>query len=133
MLPNEDRHTSFGRLLRNYSLDELPELFNVLFGDMSLIGPRPLLVEYLELYNDFQFRRHEVKPGITGWAQINGRNNITWDEKFAFDIWYIDNLTFLLDLKVIIRTIIKVFKKEGIQYYNNTDTNKFTGNEEKKA
>lgn len=114
LLPPKKRITSFGRMLRASSLDELPQLINVLKGEMSLIGPRPLRVEYLPLYNDFQRRRHDVKPGITGWAQVNGRNALTWEQKFEFDVFYVDNLSFKLDLKIIFLTIKKVLKKEGV-------------------
>lgn len=114
MLPDERRLTSFGRWLRSTSLDELPVLFNVLKGDMSLVGPRPLLMEYLDRYTPEQARRHEVKPGITGWAQINGRNAISWEEKFALDVWYVDNWSLLLDFRIIFLTILKVLKHEGI-------------------
>ncbi|MCG9690011.1 sugar transferase, partial [Vibrio tubiashii] len=113
-LPDSERMTSFGVKLRNTSLDELPELWNVLKGDMSLVGPRPLLMQYLPLYNEQQARRHEEKPGVTGWAQINGRNAISWDDKFKLDVWYVDNRTFWLDIKIIFLTIKKVFVKEGI-------------------
>lgn len=111
---DSERLTSLGRILRKTSLDELPELFNVLRGDMSLVGPRPLLMEYLPRYSSEQARRHEVKPGITGWAQVNGRNAITWEEKFNLDVWYVDNRSFLLDMKILWMTFIKVFKQEGI-------------------
>jgi len=113
-LPDEKRITRFGRFLRSTSLDELPELFNVLKGDMSLVGPRPLLMQYLGRYTPEQARRHEVRPGITGWAQVNGRNAITWEEKFALDVWYVDHQTFRLDLKILLRTMAKVFSREGI-------------------
>jgi lipopolysaccharide/colanic/teichoic acid biosynthesis glycosyltransferase len=113
-LPDTERLTAFGRFLRNSSLDELPELWNVLKGDMSLVGPRPLLVQYLDRYTPEQARRHEVKPGLTGWAQINGRNAITWEEKFALDVWYVDNRSFWLDLKILAMTAWKVLKREGI-------------------
>ncbi len=113
-LPDEKRLTDIGKFLRKLSLDEIPELWNVLKGEMSLVGPRPLLVEYLNRYTPEQARRHEVKPGITGWAQVNGRNAITWEEKFKYDIWYIDNWSLWLDIKVIFMTIIKVIKGEGI-------------------
>ncbi len=112
--PDEQRLAKFGKFLRSTSLDELPELLNVLKGDMSLVGPRPLLTEYLPLYSTEQARRHEVKPGITGWAQVNGRNAITWEEKFKFDVWYVDNLSFWLDFKIILLTLYKVFRREGI-------------------
>jgi len=114
LLPEAERLTRFGKWLRSTSLDELPELWNVLKGDMSLVGPRPLLMQYLDRYTPEQARRHEVKPGITGWAQVNGRNAITWEEKFALDVWYVDNCSFLLDLKIILLTIIKVIKRQGI-------------------
>lgn len=114
LLPDEKRITKFGKFLRSTSLDEIPELINVLKGDMSLVGPRPLLMEYLPFYNEYQFRRHEVKPGITGWAQIKGRNLLTWEEKFKLDIWYVDNWNILLDFKIILITIFKVLKREGI-------------------
>ena len=127
LLPNEERHTRFGGFLRSTSLDELPELINVLKGDMSLIGPRPLLMQYLPLYNKEQARRHEVKPGITGWAQVNGRNAISWEEKFAHDVWYVDNLSFLLDLKIIFLTIRSVFRREGINQSEQTTMEPFKG------
>jgi len=114
LLPDEKRITRVGRLLRSTSIDELPELFNVLKGDMSLVGPRPLLPEYLPFYNSTQARRHEVKPGITGWAQINGRNLISWDKKFEYDVWYVDHRSFWLDLWILLVTIVKVIKREGI-------------------
>lgn len=114
LLPDEERITPFGQMLRRYSLDELPQLFNVLKGDVSLVGPRPLLMEYLPLYNEQQRRRHDVKPGITGWAQINGRNGINWEEKFDLDIWYIDHYSFLLDIKIILLTVLKLFDSKGI-------------------
>ena len=128
MLPDVERLTSFGRFVRKTSMDEIPQLLNVLKGDMSIVGPRPLLVEYLPLYNDFQKRRHEMKPGITGWAQVNGRNAIDWEQKFKLDIYYVDHCSFLLDLKIIFMTIEKVFKSEGIsqdgqatmEYFNGT-------------
>ncbi|WP_396150133.1 sugar transferase [Flavobacterium sp.] len=114
LLPDADRLTTVGRFVRKTSLDELPQLLNVLKGDMSLIGPRPLLTHYLHLYNDFQNRRHEVKPGITGWAQVNGRNAISWDKKFEYDVWYVDHVSFGLDIKILIKTVLKVVKSEGI-------------------
>ncbi len=114
LLPDEKRLTKLGRFLRNTSLDELPELWNVLKGDMSLVGPRPLLPEYLLHYTKEQMRRHEVKPGITGWAQVNGRNLLNWDEKFKYDVWYVDNISFWLDMKILFLTIFKVLKREGI-------------------
>ena len=118
LLPDHIRLTKFGRLLRSSSLDELPELFNIIKGDMSIIGPRPLLVQYLPLYNDRQKKRHDVRPGLTGFAQINGRNSISWEDKFELDVYYIENLDFLLDVKIFWMTIIKVIKREGI----NSDT-----------
>lgn len=128
LLPDERRLTKIGQLIRKTSLDELPQLINVLKGDMSLIGPRPLLPEYLPLYNYTQNRRHEVKPGITGWAQVNGRNSISWGQKFELDVWYVDNLSFLLDCKIIYLTIIKVFNREGITAKNSVSTEPFKGN-----
>ncbi|MFD2189710.1 sugar transferase [Pistricoccus aurantiacus] len=127
-LPNEQRLTSFGRFLRSTSLDELPELWNVLKGDMSLVGPRPLLMEYLPLYDSHQARRHEVKPGVTGWAQVNGRNAISWQKKFDLDVWYVDHQTFWLDLKILLLTVKKVFVRDGINHSDNTTMPKFTGN-----
>jgi lipopolysaccharide/colanic/teichoic acid biosynthesis glycosyltransferase len=114
LLPDSKRLTRMGKFIRKTSLDEIPQLLNVIKGDMSLIGPRPLLVEYLPLYNNYQKRRHEVKPGITGWAQVNGRNAISWEMKFEYDVWYVDHLSFLLDIKIFFLTIKKVFKSEGI-------------------
>ena len=127
LLPDDQRMTKYGSFLRNTSLDELPTLINVLRGDMSLVGPRPLLMEYLLLYNTQQKRRHNVKPGITGWAQINGRNNISWDEKFKLDIWYVDNFNLLLDLKILFLTIFKVFFRKDIKKQGFSTTNKFEG------
>ncbi len=126
-LSDSDRLTRLGRFLRASSLDELPELWNVLKGDMSLVGPRPLLMEYLPLYSVEQARRHEVRPGVTGWAQINGRNAISWDAKFALDIWYVDNRSLLLDLKIIWLTIRKVAKREGISAAGEATMSKFMG------
>lgn len=114
LLPDEKRLTVIGSFVRKTSLDEIPQLLNVIKGDMSLIGPRPLLVEYLPFYDNIQQSRHEVKPGITGWAQVNGRNAISWDEKFKYDLWYVDNLSFTLDLKILILTVVKVLKSDGI-------------------
>src|SRR5690625_4268259 len=114
LLPDAQRLTSIGSFVRKTSLDEIPQLINVLKGDMSLIGPRPLLIQYLPLYNDFQKRRHEVRPGITGWAQVNGRNAISWPQKFEYDVWYVENCNFLLDIKILFLTIKKVFVREGI-------------------
>jgi sugar transferase EpsL len=127
LLSDENRMTKIGNTLRNYSLDEIPSFWNVLRGDMSLVGPRPLLVEYLPLYSIEQARRHDVKPGITGWAQINGRNMLTWEEKFELDIWYVDNRTFFLDLKILILTVGKVIRRDGISSQTNITMEKFTG------
>ena len=127
-LPDEERLTKFGKILRSTSLDELPELINVIKGDMSLVGPRPLLVEYLELYSEEQNRRHDVRPGITGWAQVNGRNSISWNEKLNLDVEYVDNLSFLLDIKILFLTVYKVFKRDGINQDGNVTIEKFTGN-----
>ena len=126
-LPDAKRLTKFGRFLRSSSLDELPELWNVLKGDMSLVGPRPLLMDYLPLYSAEQARRHEVLPGVTGWAQINGRNAISWDEKFSLDVWYVDNRNLWLDLKILWFTIRKVFKREGISSAGEATMSKFEG------
>ncbi|PGE16801.1 sugar transferase [Bacillus toyonensis] len=126
-LPDEVRLTAFGKTLRKYSIDELPQLINVIKGDLSLVGPRPLLMEYLPLYSSKQAKRHNVKPGITGWAQINGRNSITWEEKFELDIWYVENRSFLLDMKIIVLTITKVFKTEGINHVGHVTMERFTG------
>jgi lipopolysaccharide/colanic/teichoic acid biosynthesis glycosyltransferase len=125
--PDAERLTRFGRLLRKSSLDELPQLINVLKGDMSLIGPRPLLVSYLPLYNEKQRRRHEVKPGITGWAQVNGRNAISWEQKFDLDVWYVDHQTFGLDLSIFFRTIKNIFKSEGISQEGQATMEAFKG------
>ena len=127
LLSDAERLPRFGKLLRATSLDEIPEFINVLKGDMSLIGPRPLLVEYLERYNDEQKRRHEVRPGITGWAQVNGRNAISWEEKFKYDVEYVDKLSFLLDMKIVFLTIKKIVVKEGISQEGNATMEKFTG------
>ncbi|HHY0580680.1 TPA: sugar transferase [Vibrio parahaemolyticus] len=129
-LPDSERMTSFGERLRATSLDELPGLWNVLKGDMSLVGPRPLLIEYLPLYSVEQARRHEVRPGITGWAQINGRNAISWEEKFALDVWYVDNKTLWLDIKILVMTVKKVFLKEGISADGHITIEPFKGSEE---
>ncbi|WP_339541873.1 sugar transferase [Pseudomonas sp. JAI120] len=126
-LPDLERMTPFGSFLRSTSLDELPELWNVLKGDMSLVGPRPLLMEYLPLYSQTQYRRHEVRPGISGWAQVNGRNALSWDEKFKLDVWYVDNHTFGLDLKVLFLTIKKVVSRDGIAAADEVTMSKFTG------
>jgi undecaprenyl phosphate N,N'-diacetylbacillosamine 1-phosphate transferase len=132
LLPDKMRLTWFGKIVRKTSLDEIPQLLNVLKGDMSLIGPRPLLTTYLHLYNDFQNRRHEIKPGITGWAQVNGRNAISWDKKFEYDVWYVDHISFVLDIKILFLTIKKVFKTEGINTANTATTEPFNGTEIKK-
>lgn len=128
LLPNKDRLTPFGKMLRNTSLDELPELWNVIKGDMSLVGPRPLLMEYSQLYNDEQARRHDVRPGITGYAQVNGRNAISWDKKFELDIWYVDNQSLWLDIKILVKTVQKVLIKEDINASDDVTMSKFTGN-----
>ncbi|WP_256003256.1 sugar transferase [Pedobacter deserti] len=128
MLPDEERLTSIGAFIRRTSLDEIPQLINVLKGDMSLIGPRPLLPEYLSLYSPEQARRHNVRPGITGWAQVNGRNAISWNQKFELDVYYVDNLTFWLDLKILSLTVKKVILKEGISSGNSVTMERFTGN-----
>ncbi|AXI10780.1 sugar transferase [Oceanobacillus sp. 143] len=130
LLSDEQRLTAFGMFLRKYSLDELPQLFNVLKGEMSLVGPRPLLMEYIPLYTDEQRLRHKVKPGITGWAQINGRNAISWEEKFNLDIWYVKNQRVSLDIKILALTIIKVLKREGIRSEDSVSMMKFTGKKE---
>jgi len=127
-LPDEERLTKFGIWLRNSSLDELPELINVIKGDMSIVGPRPLLIEYLPLYSNLQARRHDVLPGITGWAQINGRNSITWDEKFSLDVWYVDNHNIWIDIKIILKTFFKVLDKSGVDDDIGVGQEKFTGN-----
>jgi lipopolysaccharide/colanic/teichoic acid biosynthesis glycosyltransferase len=128
LLSDEQRLTKIGNFVRKTSLDELPQLINVLKGDMSIIGPRPLLPEYLPLYNETQKIRHEVKPGITGWAQVNGRNAISWEQKFEYDVWYVDNQSFLLDCKIVYLTIKKVFKREGITAENSVSAEAFKGN-----
>lgn len=128
LLPDAERLTKIGSFVRKTSLDEIPQLLNVIKGDMSLIGPRPLLVQYLPLYNDFQKRRHEVRPGITGWAQVNGRNAISWDQKFAYDVWYVDHISFALDTKIFFKTIKKVFVREGIAQDGQATMEVFKGN-----
>tara|TARA_B100001059_G_scaffold57050_1_gene52240 strand:- start:118094 stop:118690 length:597 start_codon:yes stop_codon:yes gene_type:complete len=130
-LPDDQRLTRFGRILRSTSLDELPGLFNVLKGDMSLVGPRPLLMEYLPLYSAEQARRHEVRPGITGWAQVNGRNAISWEEKLKLDVWYVDNRSLWLDIKILFLTVKKVFVREGISAAGEATMSKFTGSKPK--
>lgn len=127
LLPDEQRLPAFGRLLRATSIDELPELLNVLKGEMSLVGPRPLLMEYLPLYSAFQARRHEVRPGITGWAQVNGRNAIGWEEKFRLDVWYVDHSSLALDLRILLMTLAKVFQRQGISQKGEATMSKFTG------
>ena len=131
LLPDSERLTKFGKALRSTSLDELPELFNILKGDMAIVGPRPLLVEYLPLYNEEQKQRHNVRPGLTGLAQVNGRNTISWEEKFNEDINYVKNITFKGDIKIILKTIIKVFKREGITQKDKETIERFNGNKEK--
>jgi lipopolysaccharide/colanic/teichoic acid biosynthesis glycosyltransferase len=127
-LPDSVRLTKIGKFVRQTSLDELPQLINVIKGDMSLVGPRPLLVQYLPLYNEFQKKRHTVKPGITGWAQVNGRNAISWQQKFEYDVWYTNNVSFFLDIKIILLTIKKVFKREGISSASSDTMEAFNGN-----
>lgn len=127
LLPDEKRLTKLGRVLRKLSVDELPQLINVIRGDLSLVGPRPLLVEYLELYSPKQARRHNVKPGITGWAQVNGRNGISWEEKLDLDVWYVDNQSLWLDFKILALTIIKIFKTEDVNAKGHATTKKFEG------
>ena len=128
LLPDAERLTKIGSFVRKTSLDELPQLINVIKGDMSLIGPRPLLPSYLPLYNDFQRRRNEVKPGITGWAQVNGRNAISWEKKFELDVWYVDHISFMLDMKILYLTVLKVFKSEGISQEGHVTSEEFKGN-----
>lgn len=128
-LPDEERLTKFGKFLRASSLDELPELFNVLKGEMSLVGPRPLLVAYLDRYSPEQARRHEVLPGITGWAQVNGRNALSWEEKFKLDVWYVDHQSFWLDIKILFMTVLKVFKREGISAEGSATAPEFMGSD----
>lgn len=130
LLPDSKRLTKVGQFVRKTSLDEIPQLLNVIKGDMSLIGPRPLLVEYLPLYNEAQKKRHDVRPGITGWAQVNGRNAISWKKKFEYDVWYVERISFVLDIKIFFKTFFKVFKSEGISKEGEVTTTKFTGNEE---
>ena len=128
-LPDERRITPLGQFLRSTSLDELPELWNVLKGDMSLVGPRPLLMEYIPLYSAEQYRRHNVRPGVTGWAQVNGRNALSWDEKFRLDVWYVDNLSLWLDIKILFMTVRKVVKRDGINQDGEATMTKFRGND----
>lgn len=127
LLPDEVRLTKFGRLLRSTSLDELPELWNIFRGDMSIVGPRPLLVKYLPLYNEFQKHRHDVTPGLTGWAQVNGRNALSWEKKFELDVWYAENISFSLDVKIVLMTVMKVFRREGISSETAATMEEFRG------
>ena len=127
---DSERITYLGKVLRSWSIDELPEMWNILTGKMSFVGPRPLLVEYLDIYSSRQSRRHEVKPGLTGWAQVNGRNNISWEDKFNLDIWYVDNISFMLDLKILLKTITYTIKKEGVTSKNHVTSPKFKSSSE---
>lgn len=127
LLPDEKRLNGYGKFLRSTSLDEFPEAINILKGDMSVIGPRPLLVEYLDRYNSEQHRRHEVKPGLSGWAQIHGRNTVSWEDKFKYDVWYVEHLSFLLDVKIVLKTIVKMIKREGISSETNVTMEEFKG------
>lgn len=131
LLPDEQRLTSFGRKLRSTSLDELPELFNILRGDMSIVGPRPLLVKYLPLYNEEQRHRHDVRPGLTGWAQVHGRNLLSWEDKFRYDVWYTRNIRFLTDVRVVLLTVKCIFAREGISSETSVTTEEFRGSQEK--
>lgn len=133
LLPDKLRLTKTGKILRKLSLDELPQLYNILKGDISLVGPRPLLMEYLSLYTKEQARRHDVRPGITGWAQINGRNAISWEEKFEYDVWYVDNQSLWLDIKILLITVFKVFKSEGINQDGHSTIEKFKGSKEREV
>lgn len=128
LLPDSERLTTIGRWIRSLSLDEIPQLINVLKGDMSLVGPRPLLVQYLPLYDEVQRRRHEVRPGMTGWAQVNGRNAISWEQKFDYDVWYVDHVSLSLDIKILLKTVEKVFKREGINTGTHVTMEPFQGN-----
>jgi lipopolysaccharide/colanic/teichoic acid biosynthesis glycosyltransferase len=127
LLPDDQRLTPFGRWLRSTSLDELPEVLNIIRGDMSLVGPRPLLVSYLPRYTNEQARRHEVKPGLTGWAQVNGRNALSWEDKFKLDVWYVDNWNFYLDIRILFMTIVKVIRREGIRQRDEATMHEFMG------
>jgi sugar transferase EpsL len=127
LLPDEQRLTAFGRFLRSASFDELPELFNVLKGDMSIVGPRPLMMKYLSRYTPEQARRHEVKPGVTGWAQINGRNAVSWEDRFKLDVWYVDNWSLWLDLKILVRTVMMVLRREGVTQEGRATMDEFMG------
>ena len=129
LLPDDERMTPFGAFLRSTSLDELPGLFNVIKGDMSLVGPRPLLIQYLRLYNNEQARRHDVRPGITGWAQVNGRNAISWEQKFKLDVWYVDNQSLFIDIKILLLTVKKVFVREGISADGHVTIEPFKGSQ----
>ena len=133
LLPDEDRLTGIGKMIRKLSVDELPQLINVIKGDMSLIGPRPWLVEYLTLYNDFQMRRHEVKPGITGWAQVNGRNALSWDNRFEYDVYYVDHISFSLDVRIFFMTIWNILTGKGISGEGSVTMTKFSGNNNEKS
>lgn len=133
LLPDEVRLTKFGKFLRSTSIDELPELFNILKGDMSVIGPRPLLVEYIPRYNEHQHRRHEVKPGLSGWAQVNGRNAISWEDKFNYDVEYVDNYSIVMDVKILFMTILNVLKREGISSETSATMEEFMGTQEKEV
>lgn len=128
LLPDDERLTRVGLFIRKTSLDELPQLLNVIMGHMSFVGPRPLLIHYLPLYNDHQKRRHEVKPGITGWAQVNGRNSITWQQKFDYDVWYVDNISLAVDIRILFQTVFKVIKADGISGANTLTMEEFKGN-----
>ncbi len=129
LLPDSQRLTGFGGFLRATSIDELPALVNIIRGEMSLVGPRPLLMEYLPLYSEEQARRHEMRPGLTGWAQVNGRNALSWEDRFSLDVWYVDNRTFWLDVKILLLTVAKVIKREGISHEQEATMHKFTGNQ----
>jgi len=129
LLPDSERITKVGQFVRQTSLDEIPQLFNVLKGDMSIIGPRPLLIQYLPLYNEEQRKRHNVRPGITGWAQVNGRNTVPWPQRFELDVWYVDNVSFILDLKILWLTVLKVIKRDGISSETSATMEAFTGKE----
>ena len=130
LLPDNLRLTTVGKIVRKTSLDEIPQLLNIIAGHMSLIGPRPLLVEYLTLYNSFQEKRHNIRPGITGWAQVNGRNTISWEQKFEYDVWYIENVSFILDIKILWMTVLRVFKSDGINADGHVTMERFKGSAE---
>lgn len=133
LLPDSERITKLGRIIRKFSLDEMPQLLNVIKGDMSLVGPRPLLMEYIPLYNDEQIKRHLVKPGVSGWAQINGRNTISWEEKFAFDTWYVENVSFMLDCKILVITFFNVLLGKGVSQQGHVSMGKFEGSKQQKV